>query len=154
MNESNWTDILQTVAVVAALFFTSWEIRARVREQRLRNYLDAIHGYIDLAKLMIEKPELHALYEYSSEELIKTYEQLSSEEKMRVHYCDTIIALCETVWRANQEGWVSKNEWLYWRRWAHDLYSSREFRWTLRWVEGDYDENFIAALRIHNQPSG
>jgi hypothetical protein len=30
MNEPSWTDILLTGAVVAALLFTGWEIRARV----------------------------------------------------------------------------------------------------------------------------
>ena len=144
---NNWTDILQTVAVVAALLFTAWEMRARVREQRFRNYLDAISGFLNLSNLIIEKPEIHALYEYSKQDLTRTYEQMSSEEKTRVHYCDTLIALCETVWYASEEKWVPEDEWFYWKRWANDLCGSPYFRWTLSWVEGEYDAKFLAALR-------
>src|SRR6266508_1923020 len=105
MNATGWTDILQTVAVLAALLFTGWEFRARAREQKFRNYLDGISGFVNLAGMMVEKPELHALYCYSSDELTKTYEQLSPDQKARVHYCDTIIALCEPVWLAAQQKW-------------------------------------------------
>jgi hypothetical protein len=56
----------------AALLFTGWEVRARVREQRFRNYLDAISGFVNISHLMIEKPEFHSIYEYSQQELTKT----------------------------------------------------------------------------------
>jgi len=149
MNQPNWTDILQTIGVITALLFTGWEMRARTREQRFRNYLDGIAGFVEFARLMVEKPQLHALYEYSAKELNKTYEQLTVEEKARVHYCDSIIALCETVWLATEEGWLPKDEWLYWKRWAVDLNGSREFRWTLKWVANEYDEQFLDQIKSH-----
>ncbi len=149
MNQANWTDILQSLGVIAALFFTGLEIRARTREQRFRNYLDGIAGFVQFARLMVEKPQLHALYQYSAKELNKTYEQLTVEEKARVHYCDSIIALCETVWLATEEGWLPKDEWLYWKRWAVDLNGSREFRWTLKWVANEYDEQFLDQMKSH-----
>ena len=148
MNNPFWTDILQTVAVVAALLFTAWEIRARTREQKFRNYLDAISGSVDLAKLMVERQELHAIYDYSKTDITRNYNQLSPDEKARAHYCDTIIALCETVWLASQEGWLSKDEWPYWKRWTDQLSQSAIFRWTLNWVQDDYDEEFLSALRV------
>jgi hypothetical protein len=154
MNNPTWTDILQTVAVVAALLFTGWEMRARRREQRFRNYLDAISGFVNLATLMVEKKELHAIYEYSDRDIKKTYDQLSSDEKARVHYCDTIIALCETVWLAAQEGWLSKDEWSYWKLWTDQLNKSAEFRWTLDWVRGDYDEEFRKVLLGKKEKKG
>jgi hypothetical protein len=147
MNGPQWTDILQTVAVVAALLFTGWEIRSRSREQRFRNYLDAISGFLNLSTLMIEKTELHGLYDYSEEAMERTYQQMNPDERARIHYCDTLIALCETVWYAAEEKWLPKDEWRYWQRWTHDLYGSPYFRWTLKWVEGDYDEQFLATLR-------
>ena len=147
MNNLIWTDIAQTLAVLAALFFTGWEFRTRAREQKFRNYLDGISGFVSLAAIMVEKAELHGLYDYSSDDLAKTYEQLSPAQRARVHYCDTIIALCETVWLAANERWLPTDEWAYWKRWAHDLNGSPEFRWTLRWVEGEYDEAFIGELR-------
>jgi len=141
-------DVIQTIGVVAALVFAAWEIRARVREQRFRNYLDSISGFVDLGKLMVENPDLHALYEYSTIDWEKKeYEELSPREKALVHYCDTIIALCETVWVAGIEGWVPKDEWPYWKRWTDQLNNSPAFRWTLNWVQDDYAEEFIADLR-------
>jgi hypothetical protein len=147
VNDPTCTDILQTVAVVAALVFTGWEIRGRAHEQKFRNYLDGMSGFIDLARLMVEKPELHALYEYSSEDICKTYEELSPEQKSRVHYCDTIIALCEPVWVASEQRWIAKDEWPHWINWIHDLNGAPEFRWTLKWIEGEYDDEFVKALR-------
>jgi len=146
MNNPNWTDIIQTVAIVIAILFTGLEIRAKRQQEKFRNYLDAISGFMNLETLMIERKELHALYEYSDKDIKKTYEQLSPDEKARVHYCDTIIALCETVWVAEQNGWLEKDEWLYWKRWTDQLNKSAEFRWTLDWVRGDYDEDFLSDL--------
>ena len=151
MNDPTWTDIIQTVAIVAALIFTGLEMRARRHEQKFRNYLDAISGFVSLAMLMVENQELHALYESSDRDIKKTYDQLSPNEKARVNYCDTIIALCETVWVATQEGWLPKDEWLYWKRWIDQLKKSAEFRWTLDWVRGDYDDEFLNILRISHE---
>jgi hypothetical protein len=146
MNNPNWTDIIQTVAIVLAILFTGLEIRAKRQQEKRRNYLDAISGFMNLETLMIERKELQALYEYSDKDIKKTYEQLSLDEKARVHYCDTIIALCETVWVAEQAGWLEKDEWPYWKRWTNQLNKSAEFRWTLDWVRGDYDEDFLSDL--------
>ncbi|HYU09141.1 MAG TPA: hypothetical protein VEK77_07170 [Gemmatimonadales bacterium] len=148
MNTPIWTDVAQTLAVLAALFFTGWEFRARAREQKFRNYLDGISGFVNLAAIMVEKAELQGLYDYTSEELTRNYQQLSAAQRARVHYCDTIIALCETVWLAANEKWLPADEWGYWKRWAHDLNGSPEFRWTLRWVEEEYDKTFISELRV------
>jgi hypothetical protein len=148
MNDPSWTDVLQTIAIVLALIFTAWEMRARTREQKFHTYMDAILNSVDLAKLMIEKPELHALYDYSATDWTKQeYGQLNSEEKALVHYCDTIIALCETVWLAGQQGWLSPDEWPYWKRWTDQLDRSPAFRWTVSWVKEDYDEVFLSRLR-------
>ena len=149
MNSQNWTDIVQTVFLFAALLFTGFEFRARTREQRFRNYLDSISGFVQLGVLMIERPELHGLYNYSPINIESTYANLTPEQKARVHYCDTIIALCETVWVAGEEGWVSKDEWPYWQRWLDELKLSPEFRWTVDWLSGnrEYDEDFLASLK-------
>ena len=154
MDTPSWTDILQTAAVVAALMFTGWEIRSRAREQKFRNYLDAISRSVDLAKLMVERAELHGIYDYSSEDVDKCYGDLSPEEKARVNYCDMLIALCETVWLAGEQGWLSKDEWPYWQKWAHQLNQSAEFRWTLQWVKDDYDAAFLASLVPTDKPGG
>ena len=148
MTQVSWTDVIQTIAVIGALFFTGMEFRNRAREQRFRNYLDSISGFVELGVLMIERSELHALYEYSDRDIDATYAELTQEQKARVHYCDTIIALCETVWLAGEEGWVSESEWPYWQRWLEELKQSPDFRWTVRWLSGnrEYDEKFLASL--------
>lgn len=101
--------ILQTVGVIGALVFADWGFFASARELRFQNYLSAMSGFVDLQKMMIEKQELHSLYEYSEKDLEKgKYEEMSQDEKTLIHYCDTIIALCETVWRAYQEKWSQR----------------------------------------------
>jgi hypothetical protein len=104
MSDVNWTDLIQSVGVIAALLFTSWEMYSRRREQRFQSYLTGMTSFVDLARLMIERPELHDLYQDSDTNLTKTYEQMSPQEKAKIHYCDTIIALCETVWLGVREG--------------------------------------------------
>ena len=151
MSDLGWTDMIQSVGVIAALLFTGWEMHKRTREQKFQSYLSGMSGFVDLAHLMIENSELHSLYEYSPTDLSKTYEQLSSGERARVHYCDTLIALCETVWLAAREGWLAHDEWPFWQRWAEDLRGSPYFRWTLVWVEGEYDPTFLAVLRGHHE---
>ena len=47
--------------------------------------------------MMTEMPELHDLCPQSKEVLEKPYEQMDEGERTRIHYCDSIIALCETV---------------------------------------------------------
>lgn len=144
----SWTDIIQTVAIVVALLFTAWEIRARTREQRFSNYVTAISGSVDLAKLIVENPQLHALYDYSAADWgNRDYAHLNSTERAMVLYCDLIIALCETVWLGHSEGHVAEDEWSYWQTWAHELNQSPAFRWTLEWVKRDYDPEFLASLR-------
>jgi len=151
MSDIKWTDVIQSIGVIAALLFTGWEMHRRTREQRFQNYLASISGFADLARLMVEKPELHSLYEYSTVDLTKTYEQLSSDERAKVHYCDAVIALCETVWLAGEQGWLSKDEWPFWKQWANDLGGSPYFRWTAKWVAGEYDATFLAALMASQQ---
>jgi hypothetical protein len=143
----NGSDVVQSIGVIAALLFTGWEMRTRAREQKYRNYLDAVSGFVNLASLMVERPSLQAIYEYSPNDLAKTYEQLSPEERAQVNYCDAMIALCETVWVASEKGWLAEDEWLYWRSWAHELNGSPVFRWTLAWVRTDYDEGFVDELK-------
>src|ERR1043165_277593 len=98
-----WTDVVQAVAVVAALFITTREVRSKGKELRFRNYLDSITGFVELARLMVEQPELQALYDYSDKEIEGDYKSLTPAQKARVNYCDSIIALCETIWVANQK---------------------------------------------------
>ncbi len=145
-NFREFLPLVQTVGVIAALTFTAFEVRGRKRELRFRNYLDAISGSLDLSKLMINSSDLHALYDYSPKDLNKSYGDLSAGERARVHYCDLIIALCETVWVANEEGWITPDEWKYWRTWAEQLAQSADFRWTVQWVKDDYDPEFIREL--------
>jgi hypothetical protein len=59
----------------------------------------------------------------------------------------TIIARCETIWFASEEGWIPKDEWRYWKTWVRQLGGSPDFRWTVDWVAGDYSEEFIALVR-------
>ena len=146
MTLTDWTNIAQSIAVLGALIIAVIEVRKSVREQRFRNYLDSMSGFLYLSKLMVENKNLHGLYDYSTKDLTKSYNQLSGAEKTRIHYCDTLIALCETVWVASKEGWISEGEWAYWKRWIHDLNNSREFRWTVKWVQGEYDEDFRKSL--------
>ncbi len=152
MTDLKWTDVIQSVGVIAALLFTGWEMHKRTREQKFASYVAGMSGFVDLARLMVEKPELQSLYEYSPTDLTKTYEQLSPDERAKVHYCDTLIALCETVWLAGREGWLAQDEWPFWQRWAKDLNGSPYFRWTLAWVAGEYDGAFLAALRGNHEP--
>lgn len=124
MADFNWTDLVQSVAVTAALVFTAWETRRRSREHRFQSYVRGISDFLSLARLMVERPELQDLYEYSDQALRKAYEEMSPAERAKVHYCDTIIALCESVWLAAEEGHVAGDEWPFWERWAADLSGS------------------------------
>jgi hypothetical protein len=133
----NW---VQTLGVLVALGITAYEIRARRKEQHFRNYLDGIGGFIDDTKLLVENKDLHGLYHYTLDDIMATYSELSDVQKARVHYCDSIIARCETVWLASVEGWVPKDEWRYWRTWVRQLGGSPDFRWTVNWVADDYSE--------------
>jgi hypothetical protein len=145
----SWTEIFQGMAVIialAALLYSAWQNKRRAEQQKFQNYLHGMSEYLDLAKIMIERPELHSIYDYSSQDLDRSYHCLSSEEKARVYYCNTIIALFETVWVANKKGWLSKDEWPYWLAWARQLNQSAEFRWTLEWVKGDYDGDFLQEI--------
>jgi len=147
MDEIRWTDVLQSIGVIAALGFTGWEMRQRSREQKFQNYFASISAFVELARMMVEKPELQGLYTYSAVDLTKPYEEMSSDERSMVHYCDTVLALCETVWLATREKWLANDEWPFWQRWTRDLNRSPYFRWTLAWVDGEYDPAFLATLQ-------
>jgi hypothetical protein len=154
MTDINWTtvaNVIQSVGVIGALFFTCLEMRKRTREQRFERYAAGLSGFIDLARLMVERPELHDLYVESNKDLdpTYTYEMMTSEERAKVLYSDTIIALCETVWLAGREGHLEKDEWLFWQRWARELSGSRYFRWTVNAAEHEeeYDLDFLAELK-------
>ncbi len=147
MSDFSWLDLAQTGVLFGGLLFTAWEFRVRAREQQFRNYLDGIAGFLDISKLMVEMSELHDLYEYSPRKLTRSYEDMSPEERSQVHYCDMVIALCESVWIASKRKWVSRDEWSYWNRWIKDLCGSPYFRWTVEWVEDEYDPQFILELK-------
>ena len=146
MDNPNWTDLIQTVGIVAALLFTAWEMRTHTREQKLQSYLNAIAGSVDLAKMLLENPQLHGLYNYSPQDWTKSYEEFDANEKSLIHYCDLIISVCESVWLASQEKWL-KDEWGYWGNWIMQLNQSPAFRWTIHWVESDYDPVFISEIK-------
>jgi hypothetical protein len=150
MSDPAWTDVLQTLAVVGALIFTGWQIRAGVHEQKLQTYFYATSGSRNLSALMVENPELHAIYEYSQRNLTKKYKEMSAEDKARIHYCDALIALFETVWVASQEEGAFEDEWEYWRRWAHGLNGSPYFRWMLEEAKRheEYDKIFLNDISV------
>lgn len=144
---------IQSVGIVgglmfaaSGLFFTAYEVRQRRKQDRFDHYVRFLSTYAESIKLLVERPDLHALYEYSSEDCLKTYKELTPEEKSRAHYCDLLIALSEMVWLATEKNLVEKDEWEYWRSWLIDLQGSRDFRWTLKWTQRDYAEEFIAEL--------
>ncbi|MBI2186153.1 MAG: hypothetical protein HYU37_03390 [Acidobacteria bacterium] len=141
------SDWIQAIGVTAALVFTAMEFRARKKEQHFRNYLDGIAGFIDDTRMLVEIKDLHGLYDYSTADITASYPELSDVQRTRVHYCDLIIARCETVWLAADEGWVPKAEWQYWKTWMRQLGGSSEFRWTVEWVADDYSEEFISLVR-------
>ena len=145
MTPSDWFGLVQAIGVIAALIFTGVQMRSQRREIQFRNYLDAISGFVDLARLMVEKSELHPLYDHSTTENGR-YKSLTSEQKARVHYCDAVIALGETLWYANQQKWLPPDEWKYWRDWLIDLNQSPDFKFALEWNFEDYDEHFIEEI--------
>lgn len=132
---------------MAALIFTAIEFRGKRKEQHFRNYLDGIKGFIDDSRFFLENSDLHALYTYSPDEITATYEELSEVQRRRALFCDIIIARCETIWVAADEGWVAKDEWKYWQTWLRELAGSSEFRWAVNWLADDYDSAFIDLLR-------
>jgi hypothetical protein len=146
MSDVRWTDVIQSVGVMAALLFTASEMWRRRHEQRFQNYLMGIGRFADLARLIVERPELRGLYDYVDVGLPESYANLTPDDKAKVNYCDAVIALCETVWLASEEGWVAEDEWKYWRAWAIELRQSPYFRWSLKWVGDDYDKRFLALL--------
>jgi hypothetical protein len=144
---TEWAGAVQAVGVIAALLFTGYEFRARAKEQRFRNYLDAMAGFAETQVLMVQTPVLQALYEANAEDITAEYSELSPEQKTRVHYCDTLLGLSETVWVAHKKGWVDGDEWPYWERWLVHLHKSPEFRWTLSWVKTEYDHEFVLKIQ-------
>jgi len=143
----NW---VQTVGVLAALTFTGYQLYRRNREQRFRNYLDHMVSFFDATKLLVENKDLHPLYDYSWVDIkAKSYERLTADQKARVHYCDILIGLFETVWVADRERWLAKTEWPYIKAWIRQLAESPDFRWTVEWVTDDYSEDFMIA--VHSQ---
>jgi hypothetical protein len=142
----NW---VQTIGVLAALTFTGYELYRRNREQRFRNYLDHMVIFFDATKLLVENKDLHPLYDYSWVDIdAVSYEQLAPDQKARVHYCDVLIGLCETVWVANKEGWLDNTEWPYIKEWIRQLAQSPDFRWTVNWVTDDYSHDFMTEVRV------
>ena len=147
MSTAEWADTIQAAGVIAALLFAGYELHIHTREQRYKNYLDAMAGFAAAQVLMIQTPALHALYEANAKDITAEYAELSLEQKTRVHYCDTLLGLCETVWMAHRKGWIDKSEWPDWERWLMHLHQSPEFRWTLAWVASQYDEDFVRQIR-------
>jgi hypothetical protein len=108
---------------------------------------------MDLSKTMMERTELQeigkAIYgQHSDDDLPCRFSELSSDQKARVIYCDLIIALCETVWVAHKKRWLPRDEWPYWRAWAHLLTASPDFRWALKWAKAgeSYAKRFLQEI--------
>ena len=140
-------NVVQSVGVIVALAFTSVEMRRGARSKRYETYSSSIAQYGELARLMLERPELQDLYKYSPDEWRKSYGDLKPNELTCVFYCDAAIGLCEAVWLAGEEQQVADDEWRFWTQWIRDLAGSPHFRWTLTWVCDDYDKEFLADLR-------
>jgi len=78
---------IQSVCVVGGLmlagfglFFTAYEVRQRRKQDRFGHYVRFLSTYAESIKLLVEHRDLHALYEYSSEDCLKTYPELTPEE--------------------------------------------------------------------------
>ena len=143
-------DLAQTIALIAALWFPYKEMKVRRQERTMENYLGANAAYAEAARVMIENPELHGLYDGDPE-----YRKFSDKRKPRALYCDWAISICETVWSEDRDGLIPKGEWkswLGWLVWFHDV--SEDFRTAWKWVGGpqatewgpEYDPKFIAAV--------
>jgi len=146
MTGATAVDLIQTVGVIAALAFTGYEVYSRKAEQQFRNYLDGISGFRDLTRMIVEREELQCLYDYTATDYCDPYKNLSDKKKTLVNFCDLIICLCESIWVAREKGWLPDDEWGYWDRWIRQLTRSQDFRWAVRWNEGDYDESFMNYL--------
>ena len=142
------TQLLANVAVLVGVIVAVGQLVQQTRQLRFRNYLSAVSGSADLARQMVERPELHDIYAYSGDDIDGDYRALSTEQRARVHYCDALLSLCETVWYAGSDGWLPEDEWEYWRAWLKQLNGCPEFRWALKWTEGDYDHDFIKSLDL------
>ena len=137
----------ETIAVIFAALFTMYEVRRWIHDSRFRNYFDAIAGFVSINQIMLEKAELHRLYDGSPEDLTKGYGDMSREERNLIHYCDMLIALCEAVWRGSRRKLMYENEWEYWGHWIRELHKSPYWRKALEWDEDQYDKDFIRAVR-------
>ena len=143
---------IQALGVIAALCVTGYQVCRQRRELKYRNYLDGVNDCLDLMKMMVANHDLHPLYDENTvADLPAAFGELTAQQKSLVYYCDAIIFLCERVWVSQQEGCLAKDEWSYWRKWIHRLNESPYFRWTVVWVEDDYEPDFIAELRPENQ---
>lgn len=60
MSTAEWADTIQAAGVIAALLFAGYELHIHTREQRYKNYLDAMAGFAAAQVLMIQTPALHA----------------------------------------------------------------------------------------------
>jgi hypothetical protein len=139
---------IQTIGVIGALGFTGFEVYRSNRAQRFRNYLDHMTVFFDATKLLVENKDLHALYEYSPVDITaQSYDDLTADQKSRVHYCDILVGLCETVWVANQQRWLEDTEWPFIQNWIFQLGHSADFRWTVDWVCEDYSDDFMREVR-------
>jgi hypothetical protein len=134
---------MAVAVALVTLVFNAMQNRKRAKQLKFQNYLHAMSQFLDLSKMMVERPELHAIYDYSDQDLTKPYKAFSPEEKSRIFYCDALLSVLETVWLAGEEGWLSKDEWPYWLNWARQLYQSADFRWNLQWNWDDYDNTFL-----------
>jgi hypothetical protein len=104
-------------------------------------------GFSETQILMIQMPVLQALYDADPVDIVADYSGLTPDQRARVHYCDTLLGLCETVWVGHRKGRLDVKEWPQWGRWLVTLHRAPEFRWTLAWVEGAYEPEFIRAIR-------
>lgn len=100
--------------------------------------------------MAIGNPQLHALYEYSGEDLRIEYADLAPAQKARVLYCCAVLSICERVWVVRREGRVSEKEWPCWTMWLQQLWQSKDFRWAVDWTKSNFDHEFMQAAYTQN----
>jgi hypothetical protein len=134
---------VQSVCLIGALSFTAIKMWRYGKQDKFDHYMRFMSIFLESTRLIVERPELQKLYDYSEK-----YRSLSSEQQARVHYCDLLIGLGEMVWLASRKRILAKDEWAYWRSWLNELFQkSPDFEFALDWCRDQYAREFIDELR-------